>query len=228
MKRTQLLMAIGLMVFSCYAFSRAGLGHVGFQGLRTYGHFGRYHYFELAVWSIILVYYFIKSSIQKLKSPQAPSQERVVDNKLEYQIDLLYQQNEIDMNTTQLKRLFADTYMSLQQAWMKQDLSQANQILSEQLIRDLDKPLNSLKQAQLVDYIRDIEFKQVNLVKINKAKDSLVIRVQLSGLMIDERVSLGKLGGMDKKTFCKKEFTDTMEFSYQPYEGWKAVSLKVN
>ncbi len=220
------------MLVSCYAFSRAGFGHVrfGFRGARSYGHSRTNVFIDLAVWGTAMGYYFLKACIQKLKSPKSPKspkQELIIDKNVEHHIDFLFLQNEIDMNATQLKLLFSDIYISLQQAWMKQDLSQANQVLSEQLIRDLNKPLNSLKQRQLVDCIRDIEFNQIKLIKLSKIKNFQVVRVQLSGFMIDERVSLGELGSVGKKAFYKKEFTDIMEFSYHRNNGWKAVYLKV-
>lgn len=220
-------MAVGLMLVSTYAFSRAGFGHASFRGARSFGRSSGRHHIHLAIFGIAMAYEALKICIKKLIAPRSPNKKRIINNTVYDEIDLLYKQNEINMNPPQLKHLFSDIYISLQQAWMKQDLSEASQVLSEQLIQDLDKPLNSLKKRQLADYIRDIEFHQIEFLKVSKVKNSRVIRVQLSGLMIDERVSLSELSSMSKKTFSKKEFSDIMEFSYSPDYGWKVVYLKV-
>ena len=145
----------------------------------------------------------------------------------EEEINELYYQHKIDKDIKQLKRMFAQAYINLQEAWMKQDLALAPQ-LSDKLRRDLNKLLSSLKRNNVVDYIKDIEFTSIQLLKVSKLKDqSIVIRVRLSGTMIDERIPLQKLASITNNSFRKKKFSDLMEFSYHPYSGWQAVYLEV-
>jgi hypothetical protein len=230
-KKNQLLMLLGLMFLSNLAFSRAGFGHGSFHGsFRGARSFGRSSggYFDLAIFSAVLGYHGLKSWFNGLFSAKSSKPRVRSEDNVDTIVDQLYYQHEINKSSTQLKYLFSQTYIALQYAWMKQDLSLVAQELSDKLIRDLNKPLNSLKKNKLVDYLKDIEFTTIKLLKVNKIrKNSYVIRVRLSGLMIDERVAFKDLASMDNKTLNKKEFSDIMDFSYCPYTGWKAVYLKV-
>lgn len=226
-KRKYWLMFLGLFLISNYAFARAGFGHGGFRGGRSYGRSVGFGMIDFSVLGVYFLYNYIKSKWLDSSSSNIEHSTNVRNNSIEGRINQLFKENHIDKNATQLKNMFADVYISLQQAWMKQDLSLAKQVLSDQLIQELNKPLNSLKKRQLVDYMRAIEFSQIKLINMSRKKQKLMIRVQMTGLMVDERIHLNQLDKMDEQYFMQKPFSDVMVFSYEPHKGWKAEYLKV-
>jgi hypothetical protein len=228
-KKNQFFLFFSLMVLSCFAFSRAGFGHGGFGGARSFGHSyhgGRGSAFEGI---LILSYLGLSQFFYKIKSwffSSNQSKKQVVEKSVDDEINQLHYQQIIDKDASELKHLFAKIYKKMQQGWSEQDLERHNKILSSLLISDLNKQLKSLKKANLIDYIDEIVFDNVNLISVMRYQQSVIIRTRLMGSMIDERISKYELGDAKGKHFVKKPFNDILEFSYDSVNGWKAVFLK--
>lgn len=168
MKKNILILVLGLTVISIETYARAG-GASGSGG----GYVNRYS------WIITLSTTIIFLIILNYRNVQSKKQIKISGI------------NDSLWNYEEILDWVKKSFLRVQNAWMEKDLSLVNDLITENLMNDLEKKIRHLNFINEKNVLEEIEIKSIKIIGcqdfIDNEKDSFIAYVR--GSMIDYSIS---------------------------------------
>jgi hypothetical protein len=221
MKKKHLFVLIALLVVAAtqLLFARAGGGggfgggfSGGFHSTPTYGyHSGNGHVIPWGVWDYILFYGFFSSLIVIFFLMHIVFWKANLFTWLTW---MKISRKDPFWDMEAMKRNATKTFSHMQQAWQTQNMDKVKHLVTPELYQNYQLMLTEMKKKGERNFIKDIEFTDINIISCEDFKDNSKDRymAHIKGNLLDYTVHEPTKKIIKNTDQTRENFTDTYHF----------------